>query len=97
MLGDAEPFPLGYALLRLAEVSCTAGNRLSATQTVQRAYATATAIGAGMPSIARTGVAKADPPAPNIPNVIPTPKPAAVTSSHVTLSLSARGCERSKT
>jgi hypothetical protein len=43
----------------------------------------ATAIGAGRPSIARTGVAKADPPAPNMPKVMPTPKPASDTSTHV--------------
>ena len=41
-----EPYPLAYALLRLAEVRCTLGERQSATGNVQQAHAIASQIGA---------------------------------------------------
>ena len=41
-----EPYPLAYALLRLAEVRCTAGARAGAALAVQEAFATALRIGA---------------------------------------------------
>ena len=41
-----EPYPLAYALLRLAEAQCTAGDRQAAERSVQRAHAAAARIGA---------------------------------------------------
>jgi DNA-binding CsgD family transcriptional regulator len=41
-----EPYPLAYALLRLAEAHCAAGDRQPAAQPVQQAYAIAERIGA---------------------------------------------------
>ena len=57
----------------------------------------AIAIGAGTPRSTRTGVANAEPPAPNAPNVIPTPAPARATSIHVMHPIVRPASERSKT
>jgi DNA-binding CsgD family transcriptional regulator/tetratricopeptide (TPR) repeat protein len=42
----AEPYPLAYALLRLAEVQCTVGNRRQAAGNVQQAHEIASQLGA---------------------------------------------------
>ncbi len=43
---SGEPYPLAYALLRLAEVTAAAGDRASASRDVRQAYALASEIGA---------------------------------------------------
>ena len=57
----------------------------------------AMAMDGGTPRSTRTGVANAEPPAPNTPNVTPTPAPAITMSHHVMDPACARRIQRSKT
>ena len=57
----------------------------------------ATASTGGTPINASSGVAKADPPAPNAPKTTPTPRPATSTRTSVTFPGSAHWIEKSKT